>query len=163
MQKAANKNLAASAGGSKRPAAPAAAFARGMRQFNAREFWHAHESWEAIWLRASQQEKTFLQGLIQISAAFYHHRRGNRIGTRSLLRRGLEKVEKFHQNHRGLCLEELRRAVREWPAGLDLGETLAGKRYPRLRWSARECHSPPRAGPRSASTPRGKHKVKKKR
>jgi hypothetical protein len=112
------------------------AFKRGMQQFNAREFWHAHESWETIWLVAPQPEKRFLQGIIQISAAFYHHRRGNLIGTRSLLRRGLEKVEGFQASHRGLRLEELRRIVRKWLSELDSGGACSGKRYPKLRHRA---------------------------
>ena len=115
-----------------------AAFARGMRQFNAREFWHAHESWEAIWLTAPEPEKTFLQGIIQISAAFYHHQKQNLAGTRSLLARGLEKVERFPAEHRGLRLEELRRAVRNWLEELEGTEACAGKRYPRLRWASRK-------------------------
>src|SRR5208282_150477 len=93
-----------------------AAFARGMRQFNAREFWHAHESWEAIWLEAPEPDKTFLQGIIQIAAAFYHHQRDNLEGMRSLMRRGLAKVEGFPPGYSGIRLEELRRAVRDWLA-----------------------------------------------
>jgi predicted metal-dependent hydrolase len=107
-----------------------------MRQFNAREFWHAHESWEAIWLAAPQPEKTFLQGIIQISAAFYHHQRKNLIGARALLRRGLAKVEAFPANHRGLRLEALRRAARDWLEELESGGACAKKPYPRLKRSA---------------------------
>jgi len=106
------------------------AFARGLRQFNSREFWHSHESWEAIWLTAPQPDKTFLQGIIQIAAAFYHHQRGNREGMRSLMRRGLAKVEEFPPAYRGLRLEELRRAVRKWLAA---GEDALPRNYPRLR------------------------------
>ena len=108
------------------------AFARGMRQFNARQFWHAHESWEAIWLVASLPEKTFLQGIIQISAAFYHHQRKNLTGARSLLRRGLEKIEGFPADHRGLRIENLRRSVRDWLDDLERGGACARRRYPRL-------------------------------
>jgi uncharacterized protein len=108
------------------------AFARGTRQFNARRFWHAHESWEEIWLHAAEPEKRFLQGIIQISAAFYHHQRKNLVGTRTLLRRGLEKVERFPPRHRSLRLEELRRAVREWLAELERDGSCAGWPYPRL-------------------------------
>src|SRR5277367_1887881 len=109
------------------------AFARGMHQFNSREFWHAHESWEAIWLTAPEPDKTFLQGIIQISAAFYHHQRGNLEGMRSLMRRGLAKVEQLPAGYRGVRVEELRRAVRKWVAASAAeGEKLPGK-YPRLR------------------------------
>src|SRR5271154_5560065 len=109
-----------------------AAFARGMRQFNSHEFWHAHESWEAIWLKAPEPDKTFLQGIIQISAAFYHHQKNNLEGMRSLMRRGLAKVEGFPPGNRGVRLEELRVAVRAWLEADARGEALPGT-YPRLR------------------------------
>ncbi len=105
-------------------------FARGMRQFNSCEFWHAHESWEAIWLTAPEPDKAFLQGIIQIAAAFYHHQRGNLHGMRSLMRRGLAKVEKFPPEYRGLRLEELRGAVQKWLAA---SEDALPRYYPRLR------------------------------
>ena len=105
-------------------------FVRGMRQFNSREFWHAHESWEAIWLVAPAPDKAFLQGIIQIAAAFYHHQRGNLEGMRSLMRRGLAKVEEFPPGYRGLRLEELRRAVRKWLAA---SVDALPRNYPRLR------------------------------
>jgi len=114
-----------------------AAFSRGLRQFNAREFWHAHESWEAIWLVAPEPDKTFLQGIIQIAAAFYHHQKKNHEGMRSLMRRGLAKVEEFPAAYRGLRLEPLRRAVREWLAADARGESLP-HRYPVLRRNKRK-------------------------
>jgi predicted metal-dependent hydrolase len=109
-----------------------ASFSRGIRQFNAREFWHAHESWEAIWLVAREPDKTFLQGIIQIAAAFYHHQKRNHEGMRSLMRRGLVKVEEFPAAYRGLRLEQLRRALREWLAADARGEPLP-RTYPLLR------------------------------
>jgi hypothetical protein len=110
-----------------------AAFARGMRQFNSREFWHAHESWEAIWLTAPEPDKTFLQGIIQISAAFYHHQKDNFEGMRSLMRRGLAKVENFPPGYRGLQLEALRRAVRDWLTAAEAAGEKLPEIYPRLQ------------------------------
>ena len=109
-----------------------AAFSRGIRQFNAHEFWHAHESWESIWLDAPEPDKTFLQGIIQIAAAFYHHQKKNHEGMRSLMRRGLAKVEGFPAGYRGVCLENLRRAVRNWLDADARGEALP-RAYPTLR------------------------------
>ena len=111
---------------------PDALFSLGLRQFNTRRFWHSHESWEAIWLTAPEPDKTFLQGIIQIAAAFYHHQKQNHEGMRSLLRRGLAKTEQFPAGYRGLHLEPLRRAVREWLAADARGEPLP-PRYPRIR------------------------------
>ena len=63
-------------------------FGRGLAHFNAREFFEAHEAWEELWLVEAEPEKTFLQGLIQLAAAFHHYGRGNLRGARSLLAAG---------------------------------------------------------------------------
>jgi len=114
------------------PGRQRAAFSCGMRLFNSREFWHAHESWELIWLAAPEPDKTFLQGIIQIAAAFYHHQKKNYEGMRSLMRRGLAKIEVFAADYHGLHLEELRCAVRDWLAKDEIGEALP-RRYPKIR------------------------------
>ncbi|HVN07434.1 MAG TPA: DUF309 domain-containing protein [Patescibacteria group bacterium] len=113
------------------PRTERAAFSRGIRQFNTRKFWHAHESWELIWLAASEPDKIFLQGIIQVAAAFYHHQKKNYEGMRSLMRRGLAKLEGFPAGYRGVRLEELRCALREWLAADFRGDALP-RSYPRL-------------------------------
>jgi predicted metal-dependent hydrolase len=70
--------------------------------------------WEGLWLGATEPEKTFLQGLIQCAAAFHHYSRGNRNGARSLLAAGVEKLEKFPDDHRGINLTALRAAARQF-------------------------------------------------
>ena len=49
----------------------------GVRCYRNEQFWHAHEHLECVWLRLKEPEKTFLQALIQISAAFHHLQTGN--------------------------------------------------------------------------------------
>ena len=89
-------------------------FRNGIILFNSAEFFKAHEVWEEIWLAASEPEKTFLQGLIQMAAAFHHYSRGNRAGTQSLLTAALEKLEKFADHYCGINLAALRLAVGLW-------------------------------------------------
>jgi len=132
-----------------------AAFSRGIRQFNARRFWHSHESWEAIWLTAPEPDKTFLQGIIQIAAAFYHYQMKNHAGMRSLMRRGLAKVEEFPADYRGLRLEKLRLSVREWLAKDYAGEALP-RRYPQLDRGKRSGHVPKLRDSLGRTRPEGK-------
>jgi predicted metal-dependent hydrolase len=104
-------------------------FERGIVLFNARQFFEAHEVWEELWLAEPEPGKTFLQGLIQLAAAFHHHARGNSRGGESLLAAGLAKLEKFPADHRGLALEELRLEAKHWArvtreAGDDASRTL---------------------------------------
>lgn len=94
-------------------------FDHGVALFNSRHFFEAHEEWEAIWLHTHPPEKTFLQGLIQVTAAFHHQSRNNLRGFKSLLRAGVLKLEAFPAEHRGLHIEKLRAAARRWLAALD--------------------------------------------
>lgn len=89
-------------------------FREGVILFNSGEFFKAHEVWEALWLTASQPDKTFLQGIIQSAAAFHHHARGNRNGARSLLAAALQKLDRFSGSYRGLNLDDFRAACRRF-------------------------------------------------
>ena len=107
-------------------------FRLGIALFNARKFFEAHEAWEELWLVEVEPEKTFLQGLIQVAAAFHHHGRGNRRGTQSLLAAGLAKLRSFPDDHRGLALAALRAEVELWVGTLDGAKDAATKKLPRV-------------------------------
>jgi predicted metal-dependent hydrolase len=109
-------------------------FQKGLEAFNSGHFYEAHEHWEEVWLETLDPEKMFLQGLIQVAAAFHHYSRANRQGTQNLLRAGLTKVERFPQVHGGLALEPLRVAVRRWLAALQDGDDPAKEEIPRIEW-----------------------------
>jgi uncharacterized protein len=108
-------------------------FRRGIALFNARKFFEAHEVWEELWLAEPEPEKTFLQGLIQLAAAFHHHSRGNPRGRQSLLAAGLAKLERFPEVHRGLELDKLRVGAARWSETLGGGEQPAALKPPRIR------------------------------
>ncbi len=103
-----------------------------MEQFNSREFFAAPESWEVIWLPAAEPDKTFLQGITQVSAGFFHFTRGNRIGAVLQLSKGLAKLAQFPADYRGIELERLRRAVAVWLTALRDGRELRGEPFPQL-------------------------------
>jgi uncharacterized protein len=107
-------------------------FKQGIEHFNSRQFFEAHEVWEDLWLGASEPEKTFLQGLIQVAAAFHHHSRGNIAGTKSLLLAGTTKLQGFPENHSGLALGELRLETQQWIEALGAGEDCARRKVPRI-------------------------------
>src|SRR6266404_288662 len=97
-------------------------FQAGLDAFNSERFYDAHEHWEEVWLHTPNPEKMFLQGLIQVAAAYHHHSKANRLGTQKLLQAGIVKLENFPEVHRGLELESLRVSVRRWLAALDMGD-----------------------------------------
>ena len=95
------------------------ALAEGLRLYDAGEFFAAHEAWESVWLLAREPEKTFLQGLIQVTAAFHHLQRDNLLGTARLLRAALGRLERFPAYFGGISVELLRNDIRTWLQVLD--------------------------------------------
>lgn len=108
-------------------------FKRGIADFNSRKFFEAHEIWEEIWLDEPEPEKTFLQGLIQLAAAFHHYQRGNKAGAESLLASGIVKLTRYPKNHRGLALDELRDTAKQWARMLGAGKDPGAGKLPRIR------------------------------
>jgi uncharacterized protein len=107
-------------------------YQKGLEAFNSTHFYDAHEHWEEVWLQTPNPDKMFLQGLIQVAAAFHHYSRANLLGTRNLLLAGLLKLDRFPEVHGGLEIEELREAVRGWLAAIEAGEILETRKPPRI-------------------------------
>ncbi len=90
------------------------ALREGVRLFNARKFFEAHEALETLWLTSADEEKTFLHGLIQVAAAFHHFTRGNLVGFRSLLEKGSIKLEKSAEARGGFQLAKFLSQLQPW-------------------------------------------------
>lgn len=90
------------------------ALAEGMRCYRNSEFFVAHEHWESVWLELNEPEKSFLQALIQTTAAFHHLQSGNPRGTVSLLRRALLRLESYPASFAGVDLIQLRNEAGAW-------------------------------------------------
>jgi hypothetical protein len=118
-------------------------FERGLAHFNAREFFEAHEVWEEIWLVEAEPEKTFLQGIIQIAAAFHHYCHQNPAGAESLLAAGIVKLSRFPAAHRGLSIGDLRSAAKHWARRLGEGKDPGLAALPKISLStAPNPHKP---------------------
>ena len=96
------------------------ALAEGLRCYRNHEFFNAHEHWEDVWLKCEEPEKTFLQALIQITAAFHHLQRSNPAGTASLLRSALRRLENFPADYGGVAVQGLRTSIRLWLDALNV-------------------------------------------
>jgi predicted metal-dependent hydrolase len=108
-------------------------FELGLAHFNSRKFFEAHEVWEEIWLVETEPEKTFLQGLIQLAAAFHHYERGNPSGAESLLASGIVKLSRFPERHHGLSIGELRAAAKQWARLLGEEKNPGSTRLPKIQ------------------------------
>jgi len=90
------------------------AYAKGISLFNQRHFFDAHEVLEDVWRETHGPARSFLQGLIQIAVGLHHYGTGNREGARSLLRRGLTRLEPYPARYGGINVAALRQAVTAW-------------------------------------------------
>ena len=100
--------------------------AEGLHCYRTGQFFEAHEHWELVWLTLAQPEKSFLQALVQISAAFHHLGRGNRTGAISLLTRSLRRLDASPTIFGCIDVESLRKHVRNWIEALREGHELPG-------------------------------------
>ena len=87
--------------------------ADGLACYRSGQFFLAHEHWEAVWLTLPQPEKDFLQGLIQVAAAFHHLQRGNPAGAISLLTRALRRLSTYPATFGGIHLDSLRSQLQQ--------------------------------------------------
>jgi|SRR5271166_1552406 len=106
--------------------------AQGLASYRNGEFFAAHEHWESVWLSAEEPEKTFLQSIIQVAAAFHHLERDNPTGAASLLRRSLGRLNAFPNLYGGIDVEALRASMRAWLRALETDHRERGLAYPRI-------------------------------
>jgi predicted metal-dependent hydrolase len=82
-------------------------FLLGVRRFNERRFFEAHEVWEDLWKAAAGDSRTLYQGLIQAAAALHHATRGNHAGARSLWNKAKVKLELSPAEYEGVAIGQL--------------------------------------------------------
>jgi predicted metal-dependent hydrolase len=88
-------------------------FVAGVDLFNSRSFWEAHEAWEEIWLHDSSPARLFLQGLIQLAAAYHHLKRGTFPGGVRLFNAAFEKLSDYPPLYLGVERDTLLTAARQ--------------------------------------------------
>ena len=100
-------------------------FHRGIRLFNQSRFWEAHEAWEAVWLRHPEDGRFFIQGLIQLAAAYHQLRRRIYRGFLIHLRRAQERLVLFPDTFLSVDVVSLRRTIGEALCRIDSEEGAA--------------------------------------
>jgi predicted metal-dependent hydrolase len=109
------------------------ALADGLRCYRNQEFFLAHEHWESVWLKCQEPEKSFLQALIQMTAAFHHLQRNNPGGTASLLGRALQRLEPYPALFESVEIASLRAEIRAWLQVLEVGDSSVHPAFPQVR------------------------------
>lgn len=96
-------------------------FLHGIALFNRAEFFDAHEVLEDVWRAAPEEEKKFLQGIIQVAVALYHYGNGNSIGARSVLRRAFRNLSRYPEGFGGVHLAGFLHSISDWQRAMDEG------------------------------------------
>jgi len=98
-----------------------------------------------VWLRAQEPEKMFLQGLIQVTAAFHHLQRNNPQGTTLLLRAALGRLERYPARFGNISVTVLCDDIRAWLQALeaDAPASLRGPESLKRPAIRPPLHSPP--------------------
>ena len=78
-------------------------FWQGVEQFNSGQFYACHDTLEALWIEASEPEKSFYQGVLQIAVALYRNWRGAVI----LLGEGSNRLGRYPSTYSGIDVDEL--------------------------------------------------------
>ena len=79
----------------------------GAAQYNDGYFFEAHETLEELWMQSPWPIRRFLQGLIQLAAAFVHLVRHEYPGTVRLLGHAVEKLHDFAPRYMDIDVEAL--------------------------------------------------------
>ena len=88
-------------------------FFAGLLAYEEKDFFEAHELWEELWSEYYLDDKTFIQGLIQLAVSFVHLGNGNLNGAKSLLNKSADKFSSFSGVHRGINIDNLKKKIME--------------------------------------------------
>ena len=87
-------------------------FQKGIKAFNERNFYDAHEYWEELWLDYKLDDSKFIQGLIQLAVSYYHLFNNNLNGAKSMIKKCLGKLENFDKSW-GIDVNDLKNQVQD--------------------------------------------------
>lgn len=111
-----------------------ALFEKGVAEFNRGHYFECHDTLEEVWGGLRGENRDFLQGLIQVSVAFYHLASGNLVGAESLFRRALKRFERYPGDCFGFDLSEHRALIDRWLERIRSGTALSDGEPPLWRF-----------------------------
>ena len=86
-------------------------FFDGLQAYEEKDFIEAHELWEELWSEYYLDDKTFIQGLIQLAVSFVHLGNGNLNGAKSLMKKSGDKFSSYSGLHRGINIDKLKQQI----------------------------------------------------
>jgi predicted metal-dependent hydrolase len=106
---------------------------RGITLFNSGKFWEAHEAWEEIWKNHPEDGRFFLQGLIQLAAAY--HQLGKKVyrGVVIHLKQAQERLKLFPSDFLGIDVSPILEVIDDSLAAIESRPSLADVDWETLR------------------------------
>ena len=81
-------------------------YLQGIENFNACDFFEAHEVWEELWTEYRGPSRKFYQGLIQAAVCLFHFGNENIRGAKKLFRSASDYLGAYRPIHLGLNVDE---------------------------------------------------------
>ena len=82
-------------------------FKQGIEEFNQQQFYACHDTLEAIWVDASEADKRFYQGILQVAVGCYHLSNDNLRGAIILLGEAVRRLCDYQPDYEGVNVELL--------------------------------------------------------
>ncbi len=118
-------------------------FHQGIRDFNTRRFFEAHDIWEDLWHEYRELDRLCIQGLIQVAVGFYHLENNNYKGSCSQFTKAVAKLDGYRPQHFGVETEQFVNNVKHWLSiaeRLRAGEaaTFSSEDFPHIEYIEKE-------------------------
>lgn len=104
--------------------------------YTAGDYFACHEVLEELWRATEGPLRELYRGLIQVVVGLYHARRGNVVGGRQVLARGLVRLEAYPACCLGIDLALLRAGARRYLDWLVAGASDPEPERPVWRWTS---------------------------
>jgi hypothetical protein len=87
--------------------------AEAIQLFNQERYWEAHEVLETVWRNSEYEEKSLLQGIILVCAAFVHHQKREENVAMGVLKRAQHQLHWTPESYLGINIVDLERKSEE--------------------------------------------------
>ena len=106
----------------------------GIGLFNVGRYFESHESLENFYLRAEEEHKAFLEGLIQLATAFRLFRDFGEVkGPVRMVRQAIVRLENYQPTYLGIKVRNLIQAMERWAEEAESDSAAVGEEIPKIR------------------------------
>jgi predicted metal-dependent hydrolase len=105
----------------------------GIALFNSGKFWEAHEAWEEIWMNHPEDGRFFIQGLIQLAAAYHQLQKKVYRGVVIHLKQAQERLKLFPSDFLGIDVSPILEVIDDSLAAIEARPSLV-----EVDWAALE-------------------------